>query len=256
MTRLRGAEHGIEPDDLEDITRCCLHCCATLIRTVRPLSATPTIALNSHYRLSHLHHHPHHVHPARGRHPIHVPSNLRNLCDRNSVAATGRQNRSYEMQSLVIISAAVLITGSSLAQAPSSQSPPAQNQPAQSQTQSNHAAGSGGQAQTQSIRQQVQRNLQQSGYTDIKIMPESIPDSRKGQGWQPGDDGHQSGFCHGNHRDQPRERKPNHRQRQRRVSARNTDRTDRLQKQVIDQTQLRASQPKAEMGPCAAAVSL
>jgi hypothetical protein len=78
------------------------------------------------------------------------------------------------MKSLVIISAAVLITGSSLAQAPSPQNPPAQNQPAQSQTQSNQAAGSGGQAQNQSIRQQLQRNLQQSGYTDIKIMPESF----------------------------------------------------------------------------------
>jgi hypothetical protein len=31
-------EHGIEPDDLEDITHCCVHCGTTLIRTVRPLS--------------------------------------------------------------------------------------------------------------------------------------------------------------------------------------------------------------------------
>ena len=77
------------------------------------------------------------------------------------------------MKSFVIISAAILITGPSLAQAPSSQTPPAQNKPAPSQTQSNQT-GAGGQSQNQSIRQQVQKNLSQAGYSDIKIMPESF----------------------------------------------------------------------------------
>jgi hypothetical protein len=78
------------------------------------------------------------------------------------------------MKSLVIASAAVLIAGSSFAQAPSSQPYPAQNQPAQSQTQSNQPTSSKSQAQNQSIREQVQKNLQQAGYTDVKIMPESF----------------------------------------------------------------------------------
>jgi hypothetical protein len=99
----------------------------------------------------------------------------RNVCKQNFVRTTGRQNRSYEMKSLVITSVVIaLMAGSSSAQAPSSQTPAAQNQPTQNQTESNRTTSGGGQAQNQSIRQQVQRNLQQAGYTDISIMPESF----------------------------------------------------------------------------------
>jgi hypothetical protein len=77
------------------------------------------------------------------------------------------------MKALVITTvASVLIIGSSLAQTPGSQAPAPQNPSNQNQAQPNQPTS--GQAQNQSIRQQVQKNLQQAGYTDIKIMPESF----------------------------------------------------------------------------------
>jgi hypothetical protein len=43
-----------------------------------------------------------------------------------------------------------------------------------SQVQSNQPSSNQGHAQTQPVRQQVQRNLEEAGYTDINIMPESL----------------------------------------------------------------------------------
>ena len=43
-----------------------------------------------------------------------------------------------------------------------------------SQVQSNQPSSNQGHAQTQPVRQQVQRNLEEAGYTDINIMPESF----------------------------------------------------------------------------------
>jgi hypothetical protein len=79
------------------------------------------------------------------------------------------------MKSLVFASSVVaLITGSSLAQIPNSQNPGPQNQNVPNQAQPAQGANNGGQAQNQSVRDRVQRNLQQAGFTDIKIMPESF----------------------------------------------------------------------------------
>ncbi len=60
--------------------------------------------------------------------------------------------------------------GSALAQSPSVQAPGTQAPG----TQNKPGAAHQGQLQSPSIRQQVQANLEQAGYSDIKIMPESF----------------------------------------------------------------------------------
>jgi hypothetical protein len=68
---------------------------------------------------------------------------------------------------------AIVLAGPSFAQNPNPQNPGAQNRNNQGQAQSTQGANRG-QAENQPIRKQVQNNLEQAGYTDIKIMPESF----------------------------------------------------------------------------------
>ena len=47
-----------------------------------------------------------------------------------------------------------------------------------------------------STRQQIVGDLQQSGFTDVKVMPELLPSSGQGQVGQSDDDAHRTEFNH------------------------------------------------------------
>jgi hypothetical protein len=84
-------EHGIGPDDLEDITHCCVHCGTTVTRTVRPLSgdahhrsliphilmSPPTAPASPHQRKNR-----HHPSRKRQHSPHSPPSTQRGRCTR------------------------------------------------------------------------------------------------------------------------------------------------------------------------------
>jgi hypothetical protein len=80
-----------------------------------------------------------------------------------------------EMKSVALaLGVAMVLPGPLFAQNPNPQSPGAQNRTDEGGVQGSQGANNRGGTQNQPIRQQVQNNLEQAGYTDIEIMPESF----------------------------------------------------------------------------------
>src|SRR5690242_2883058 len=116
---------------------------------------------------------------------------------------------------VVMLAPLLLLAGPALAQnpVPGATTPSNQSQANTPSTQSQaNKSSQANQKSPQMVRQQVQKNLQQAGFTDIQIMPSSFLVRAKDQGRQSGDDGHQPGFRDGRYGD-PRSRQTDHRQR-------------------------------------------
>ena len=94
----------------------------------------------------------------------------------------------------VNLAVALLMTVSSVAFAQSVQAPTPPSTPGPATNAQNHT----------SIRAELANNLKQSGFNDVKVMPEFLPRSGEGQVRQPGRNIHHPELVHGGLRDRNR----------------------------------------------------